>query len=87
MTVPTFIRILPLGLLGSSLAALAPAQMLPHCLVTDTSGDTIWLLRDLDLDGTYNGAGEATPFYDDVTGAFPLTNNAGFIRDDSGTVW
>lgn len=68
-------------------APFAAAQGLPPCLVTDTAGDTIWSCTDLDADGTYNGPGEVSSFYDDAAGAFALTNNAGLIRDASGAVY
>lgn len=67
--------------------SLAPAQTLPSALVTDTIGDAIWLLNDLDGDGTYNGAGEVAPYFEDVASPFALTNNAGLLRSDDGAVW
>lgn len=68
-------------------ASSASAQELLPAYVTDTSGDTIWFCNDLDDDGTYNGAGEVTAFYDDSVGPFALTNNAGLIRDEFGAIY
>ena len=65
----------------------ASAQDLLPAYVTDTFGDTIWFCDDLDDDGTYNGAGEVTAFYDDSVGPFALTNNAGLIRDEFGAIY
>ncbi|QDV09159.1 hypothetical protein Poly30_47160 [Planctomycetes bacterium Poly30] len=68
-------------------AAPAAAQGLVSSLVTDTSGDTIWLCVDLNADGDYNDAGDLRPFYEDTTGSVPLTNNSGLVRSSDGAIW
>ncbi len=65
----------------------ASAQELLPAYVTDSAGDTIWSCDDLDADGTYNGAGEVTAFYDDSVGPLALTNNTDLIRDESGAIY
>ncbi|MEM8714058.1 MAG: hypothetical protein AAGG01_24200 [Planctomycetota bacterium] len=66
---------------------IASAQGLPNALVTDTAGDSIWLLSDLNANGDYNDAGEVGLFFNDLGGTIDLTNNAGILRSDDGAVW
>ena len=65
------------GCLALLLTSSALSQDLPSCYVSDTSGDTIWFLSDLDANGDYNGAAEVVAFYDDALGPIALSNNAG----------
>jgi len=70
-------------------AALAVPSLCANdvVFVADTSGDTIYRLEDLDLDGTFDGAGEVTVFYDDATGALPLSSPNCVALAPDGTVF
>ena len=62
-------------------AASAAAQSLDVVFVTDSTGDNVWRLEDLDGDGTYDGVGETVEFYSDTLGTIALSNNIGITRD------
>ncbi len=73
-------------------AATAAQQTVPFTkagdmLVADTSGDRIWRLRDMNLDGDYDDAGEVFPFFLSGTNGFALTNPAGMTVDQDGSVF
>lgn len=85
-----------LGFLGASLAAATQAQGLvpgvpfSHtrgAYVSDSTGDKIYQLDDLNLDGDYNDANETRVFYDDTLGAFSMTNNNGIAIGFAGAVY
>lgn len=84
------------SLLALLLAATAAAQTIFPALpfarttdffVTDSTGDNVWRLRDLNQDGDFNDASEVVVFYDDVQGTIPLTNNVGIAVGPDGRVW
>lgn len=79
-------RNLPQAALAAVLLAPgALAQGLETVLVTDTSNDAVHRCVDLDQNGDFNGTDEITVFYDDLSGPFPLTNNAAMIRLPDGS--
>lgn len=79
----------------TAFAAPAVAQVPPNIpyqrtldlMVVDSLADVVWRLSDFDLDGDYNDPGEVLSFYDDVTGAFVLTNPACIATAYDGTVY
>lgn len=78
-------------LLATGLPLLAAAQGRPPgltpCYVTDSGTDSIYRLEDLDRDGTYNGPGEVTTYYDENLGTIGLGNNNGITLATDGTVF
>jgi hypothetical protein len=78
-------------LLLFSLALAAPelahAQGLSTLFATDTTGDSIARLVDLDQDGNFNGTGEAKVFYDETMGGIALSNNSAIGMRSDGTVF
>ncbi len=72
-------------LAGLALAPLASALDLTY--VADTTDDRIYRLRDLNLDGDYDDAGEVGTFYDTALGLLPMTSPNGLVvRPDGGVL-
>jgi sugar lactone lactonase YvrE len=85
-----------LTLVAASLALPCAAQTIPQllplartdfCYVPEPSSDQVFRLIDLDLDGDFDAPGEVSVFYNDVQGAFPLTNCNGVTVDLFGRVF
>lgn len=64
-----------------------PFVRLPVVFVCDSSTDAVWRLVDLDGDGTMNGDGEATIFYDDAVGPLVLGNPCAMAWSPTGVVY
>jgi len=73
------------ALLLLALPSLADELVIAY--VTDTTADSVVKCMDLDADGTYNGAGETTTYYDDTIGSIALSNNTGITMDDTGVIY
>ncbi len=72
-------------LAGLALAPLASA--LDLTFVADTTDDRIYRLRELNLDGDYDDAGEVGTFYDTALGLLPMTSPNGLVvRPDGGVL-
>lgn len=79
----------------AALAAPSLAQVPPNTpyqrtldlMVVDSLADAVWRLSDFDQDGDYNDPGEVLSYYDDVTGAFVLTNPSCIGTSFDGTVY
>ncbi len=72
-------------LLGASLSSSAFAGDV--LLVNDSSADRVFRCVDLNNDGDYNDLGEVVDYYDDITGAFSLTNNNGIVCVPGGPTY
>ena len=68
--------------------ALAPlAAALDITYVADTTDDRIYRLRDTNLDGDYDDAGEVGTFYASALGGLPMTSPNGLVvRPDGGVL-
>jgi len=69
-----------------ALFSTATAQTLDRIYVTDNVGDKLWSLADLNSDGDYNDAGEASVFYDDTLGPLALSSNVALKRLPDGSL-
>ena len=72
---------------GQGLLGYLPFEHTGDLYVTDTTNDSIWLCKDLDYNGDYNGVGETSLFYSDAIGPFILGNNNGITVDVAGRVY
>jgi sugar lactone lactonase YvrE len=69
-------------------ALLAPPAAAGDILyVADSDNNVVWRCVDVLNDGSYDQPGDVSVFYDDATGAFPLTNNVGIVWGPGGTVY
>jgi len=73
--------------IGIAISLATPAFAQDILYVADSTNDKVWRLRDLNGDGDCNDPGETLDFYDDVAGAFVLSNNVGLAVGTDGTLY
>jgi hypothetical protein len=72
---------------AQGIPALDPFPAVGDLYVLDSTGDKVWRLMDLNLDGDANDAGEVVVFYDDTLGTLPFTAPTGIAVGSDGTVY
>lgn len=84
---------LPCAAISAVVSAPAPAALgdefvrRPVVYVCDSSTDAVWRLVDFDGDGVMNSDGEATIYYDDVTGGLVFGNPCALALTPTGVLY